>query len=170
MSQAYRSITQDQEKIEAGYIPSWEDKEVKQNAALIPQELSYTKERATEAFQRALSMRHNEEIARKRACVGPHADRIEFFVNNKNAGLYASQGQQRSLVLAWKIAEVDLLHEFMGIRPVLLLDDVMSELDAQRRHALITLLHEDTQTFITTTDISFFEDDIMDRADVIALT
>lgn len=169
ISQAYTSITQGQEDVEVGYIPSWEDKETKQNAAFMSMDFNYTKEQAAEAFHGALFTRRNEEYARKRACVGPHADRIEFFINGKNAGLYASQGQQRSLVLAWKIAEVGLIREFMGVRPVLLLDDVMSELDVDRRHALIHLLHEDTQTFITTTDISFFKDDIMGRAHIVNL-
>lgn len=169
IADAYASITQGGERVEMGYVPSWEDEAVKQAASWAPMRLDYGEDEAAEAFDRALSSRRAEEAARRRACVGPHADRIEFFIDGRNAGMYASQGQQRSLVLAWKIAEVGLVREMAGVSPVLLLDDVMSELDAQRRHALVTLLKQDIQTFITTTETAFFEDDIMERANVIAL-
>lgn len=166
---AYASITGGDEKVEVGYVPSWEDEATKQAASWAPMDFRYDKDQATEAFSHALSLRRAEEAARKRACVGPHADRVELFVDGRNAGMYASQGQQRSLVLAWKIAEVGLVREMTGVSPVLLLDDVMSELDANRRHALVGLLRQDIQTFITTTETAFFEDDIMDRARIVDL-
>lgn len=169
IAEAYGAITGGGERVEMGYVPSWEDEATKQAASWAPMDLRYDKERAAEAFERALGARRAEELARKRACVGPHADRIELFIDGRNAGMYASQGQQRSLVLAWKIAEVGLVREMTGISPVLLLDDVMSELDAHRRHALVGLLRKDIQTFITTTETAFFEDDIMERARVVAL-
>ena len=62
-----------------------------------------------------------------------------------------------------------MVREMAGVSPVLLLDDVMSELDASRRHALVSLLRQDIQTFITTTETAFFEDDIMERANVVRL-
>lgn len=169
MAEAYASITRGEEKVEVSYVPSWEEEAVKQAASWAPMGFDYDKARATEAFERALAARAGEEAARKRACVGPHADHVEFFIDGRNAGMYASQGQQRSLVLAWKIAEVGLVREMTGTRPVLLLDDVMSELDASRRHALVSLLRQDIQTFITTTETAFFEDDILERANVIEL-
>lgn len=169
IADAYASITGGDEKVEMGYVPSWEDEATKQAASWAPMEFRYDKDQATEAFSRALSLRRAEEAARKRSCVGPHADRVELFVDGRNAGMYASQGQQRSLVLAWKIAEVGLVREMTGVSPVLLLDDVMSELDANRRHALVGLLRQDIQTFITTTETAFFEDDIMDRARIVDL-
>ena len=169
IADAYASITGGDEKVEMGYVPSWEDEATLQAASWAPMEFRYDKDQATEAFSRALSRRRAEEAARKRSCVGPHADRVELFVDGRNAGMYASQGQQRSLVLAWKIAEVGLVREMTGVSPVLLLDDVMSELDANRRHALVGLLRQDIQTFITTTETAFFEDDIIDRARIVDL-
>ena len=130
---------------------------------------SYTKETAISAFEGALRSRAAEERARKRAVVGPHHDRLEFFIDGRNAGMFASQGQQRSLVLAWKIAEVGIVREMLGVSPVLLLDDVMSELDERRRDALVSLLSADTQTFITATDLTCFSGGLLDTATVIEL-
>ena len=93
-----------------------------------------------------------------------------FFIDGRNARTFASQGQQRSIALAWKIAEVELVKKMLGVKPVLLLDDVMSELDTRRRSALVDLLHEDIQTFMTATDLTCFEDDIVDRASVLDLS
>ena len=101
--------------------------------------------------------------------MGPHADHVEFFIEGRNASMFASQGQQRSLVLAWKIAEVGIVEEMLGVPPVLLLDDVMSELDASRRAALMALVSKGSQVFVTTTDTSFFEETALDAASVVEL-
>lgn len=84
---------------------------------------------------------------------GPHADDLGLGLAGRSARLYASQGQQRALVLALKIAEIRLLEALFGLTPVLLLDDVSSELDAQRNKRLFELLHGFRgQVLITTTD------------------
>lgn len=101
--------------------------------------------------------------------VGPHRDEVEFLVDGRPARSFASQGQQRSLVLAWKVAEVRVTSDILGRPPLLLLDDVMSELDASRRRALVGLLAEGMQTFITATDTSCFDGSLMGRARVIEL-
>ena len=101
--------------------------------------------------------------------MGPHADRIEFFIQGRNASVFGSQGQQRSVVLAWKLAEVRLIKEILGQRPVLLLDDVMSELDADRRNQLVGFMEDSVQVFITTTTPEYFTDDVMARALVVNL-
>lgn len=90
--------------------------------------------------------------------MGPHADYVEFFVAGRNAALYGSQGQQRSIVLAFKLAEAALIQEILGQKPVLLLDDVMSELDAGRRNALVSFIEGDIQTFITTANLAYFDE------------
>lgn len=110
-----------------------------------------------------------EEQRRKRCLVGPQADRIFFYVNGRSATHFASQGQQRSAVLAWKIAEVRIIQEVLGTRPVLLLDDVTSELDASRRTALMALVAENTQTFMTTTDVAGIDPRVVERARVVDL-
>lgn len=117
----------------------------------------------------ALGKHRSEERRRKRALIGPHGDRIEFFIGGKNARLYASQGQQRSIVLSFKLAEVALIQDMRDQKPILLLDDVMSELDAQRRNALIGFISGDIQTFITTTNLQYFSEEIIDQARVVSL-
>ncbi|MCD8026542.1 MAG: hypothetical protein LUF33_06360 [Clostridiales bacterium] len=79
---------------------------------------------------------------------GPHRDDIEILINDKNAKMYASQGQQRSAVLSLKLAEASILKERTGENPVILLDDVLSELDTGRQDFLLNEL-KDCQVFIT---------------------
>jgi DNA replication and repair protein RecF len=87
---------------------------------------------------------------------GPHADDIVFFLDGRPADLHASQGQTRALVLSLKIAEIQYLHELLGDPPVLLLDDVSSELDREKNAALFAFLRDSpSQVFITTTDPSY---------------
>ncbi|MGN0959402.1 MAG: DNA replication and repair protein RecF, partial [Coriobacteriales bacterium] len=110
-----------------------------------------------------------QELSRKTTLVGPHKDELAFFINGRNARLFASQGQQRTVVLAWKLAEVELVREFAGTDPVLLLDDVMSELDAARRDALTSFIEGITQAFITTTNLGYFSAELLEQAHVIEL-
>ena len=79
---------------------------------------------------------------------GPHRDDIEILINGKNAKVYASQGQQRSAVLSLKLAEASILREKMGEEPIILLDDVLSELDSSRQDFLLNEL-KGCQVFIT---------------------
>ena len=116
-----------------------------------------------------LSERYEEERARRRSLVGPHNDQIAFLLDGRDVSLFASQGQQRSVVLAWKLAEVELVRDVLGMSPVLLLDDVMSELDGTRREMLVRFVTEEMQTFITTTDLAGFSGGILERANVVKL-
>lgn len=128
-----------------------------------------TRDAAREALACALEERFAEERARRRALVGPHADHITFTIDGRDAGLFASQGQQRSIVLAFKLAEAAVVEDVIGQKPVLLLDDVMSELDAHRRRALVAFILRDIQTFITTANLDYFDRDLLDAARVIRL-
>lgn len=83
--------------------------------------------------------------------LGPHRDDILMTINNKDLKTYGSQGQQRTVVLSIKLSEVELIKKERGIYPVLLLDDVFSELDEERRKYLIEFF-KDMQTLITVTD------------------
>ena len=127
------------------------------------------RDEARAALAEAIERRRAEERARRRALVGPHADKVEFFVDGRDASVYASQGQQRSIVLALKLAEVAVIEDVLGSRPVLLLDDVMSELDEHRRRMFLEHVKQDTQTFITTTNLSYFDDELLGRARVVTL-
>lgn len=100
---------------------------------------------------RILTENQNADILNKITKRGPHRDDIEILINGKSARLYGSQGQQRSCVLALKLAEASLLYEKTGIKPAALLDDVMSELDEKRQDYILNHL-KDWQVFITCCD------------------
>ena len=124
---------------------------------------------AYERMLAALDERADEEMRRGMTLVGPHRDEIEFSVAGRSARSFASQGQQRTLVLAWKVAEVAVARDILGTAPLLLLDDVMSELDGERRGAFLQLIGDDIQTVITTTNLGYFTDDLLDRAKVVSM-
>ena len=124
---------------------------------------------AYEHMLSALDERADEEMRRGMTLVGPHLDEIEFSVAGRSARSFASQGQQRTLVLAWKVAEVAVARDILGTAPLLLLDDVMSELDGERRGAFLQLIGDDIQTVITTTNLGYFTDDLLDRAKVVSM-
>ena len=97
------------------------------------------------------------DIARAATGVGPHLDDLVLRVGGMSLRSYGSQGQQRTGALALKLAELFYLQENIGEAPILLLDDVMSELDTDRRRALLDFIrHEHIQTFITATDAAYF--------------
>ncbi|NLU52997.1 MAG: DNA replication/repair protein RecF [Clostridiaceae bacterium] len=93
----------------------------------------------------------NREFELSQCLIGPHRDDIEILLNGRNSRHYCSQGQQRTLALALIISELLFIEEVKGEKPVLLLDDVMSELDSKRREYLLNSLY-DVQTIITATD------------------
>ena len=157
----------DQEKMTAAYIPSFEEYI---NSPLSEEELlSLSKEETEELFYQALACVQEEEIIRMKSLIGPHRDDIQFFINGNNARSYGSQGQQRTIALSLKIAEVEIIRQLHECEPVLLLDDVMSELDEQRRKALLQVIKEETKTFITTTNLGYFDKQILKKAQVFHL-
>jgi len=105
---------------------------------------------------RLMKDRRAEEIARKQSLCGPHRDDIQFLLNGEDACQFASQGQQRSLVLALKLAELERVEEVLTEPPLLLLDDVLAELDMNRQGLLMSLVKDEMQTLITTTHVTGF--------------
>lgn len=118
-------------------------------------------------FLDRLEERREDELRRGVTLVGPQRDDITFTIGGRDARTFGSQGQQRSVVLAWKMAEVAIAQEVVGERPLLLLDDVMSELDEKRRAAMTRFVQEGIQTVITTTNLAYFPEDLLERAEVI---
>jgi DNA replication and repair protein RecF len=108
-----------------------------------------------------------EELRRGVTLVGPQRDDIAFTIDGRDARSFGSQGQQRSVVLAWKMAEVAIAREVLGEQPLLLLDDVMSELDETRRAAMTRFVQGGIQTVVTTTNLSYFPADLLSDAEVI---
>jgi DNA replication and repair protein RecF len=98
------------------------------------------------------------ELSSGVSLVGPHKHDLRFLYGQKDSRFYCSQGQQRAIILSFKMAQIVYHRKVHGVYPLLLLDDVLSELDKNKRDALIAFLHEiNTQTFITTTDFTLPE-------------
>ncbi|MEG4214395.1 DNA replication/repair protein RecF [Microcoleus sp. Pol14C6] len=110
-----------------------------------------------QAFLEKIQKRAIAEQFQGTTLVGPHRDDITFTINNTPARQYASQGQQRTLVLALKLAELQLIEEVVGEAPLLLLDDVLAELDLSRQNQLLETIQERFQTLITTTHLGAFD-------------
>ncbi len=104
-------------------------------------------------FYKQLRVGETRELAQGVTLVGPHRDDLRFLVDGVDMNIYGSRGQQRSSALALKLAEMELLHQQTGEQPILLLDDVLSELDERRRQYLVRRVDTHEQTFVTTTDI-----------------
>jgi len=94
----------------------------------------------------------DREIGAKTTLVGPHRDDFEIYINGHNSAYFGSRGQQRTTLLALKMAEIDFFMATMGIRPVLLLDDIFSELDDKHKETVFGVINKQ-QTIITSTDI-----------------
>lgn len=116
-----------------------------------------TAEAIEQAFLEKIAQRQLVEQVQGRTVVGPHRDEIEFTINQTPARYYGSQGQQRTLVLALKLAELNLIEQVVGDAPLLLLDDVLAELDPQRQNQLLEVIGDRTQSIITTTHIDAFD-------------
>ncbi len=110
-----------------------------------------TQSEAQEKLLKILNENQNNDILNHITKAGPHRDDIEILINGKSARLYGSQGQQRSCVLALKLAEASLLRDKTDTQPVALLDDVMSELDEKRQDYILNHI-KDWQVFITCCD------------------
>lgn len=93
------------------------------------------------------------DIIKGHSSLGPHRDDLDFYINDKDARKYGSQGQQRTIALALKLAEIQIARESIGENPILLLDDVLSELDYERQGFLFSEI-EDVQIFITSTEVN----------------
>ena len=91
---------------------------------------------------------------------------IVFYINNQEATKYASQGQQRTIVLALKLSELDIITDKTGDEPVLLLDDVLAELDDLRQNYLLKSINANTQTVITSVDTILFEEEFLKDVEI----
>lgn len=110
-----------------------------------------------EILEFQISSQLQDEIRRGYSLSGPQKDDWSFYINKLPSSKYASRGEKRSLVLAFKMTELEYLQEKTKRTPILLLDDVFSELDQTRRHKLLELC-QNYQTFISTVEKSYFED------------
>jgi DNA replication and repair protein RecF len=124
--------------------------------------IRYEKNVEETAYDELIKEKRDIDLKYQNTSVGPHRDDIAFFVNDIDVKKYGSQGQQRTVALSLKLAEIELVKRKIDDNPVLLLDDVMSELDSKRRDALLTSI-ADIQTIITCTG---YDDFIKERISI----
>ena len=140
----HEAISGRQETLEVRYAPNVQ---LEQDDPAIVQQ----------AFLDKLQGRTIAEQHQGTTLVGPHRDEVEFMINGTPARQYGSQGQQRTLVLALKLAELKLIEAIVGEPPLLLLDDVLAELDLNRQNKLLDTIQDRFQTLITTTHLGSFD-------------
>jgi DNA replication and repair protein RecF len=119
-----------------------------------------------DGFQARLRGLRGEEIARGVTTVGPHRDELRFLANDIDLGSYGSRGQVRTTLLSLKLAEVNWMKDRTGEWPVILLDEVMAELDAERRADLMKYISQSEQVLFTTTDLNTFSKEFVEHVDV----
>lgn len=122
-----------------------------------------------QAFLAKIEERRFPEQQYGTTLVGPHRDEVELTINHTPARSYGSQGQQRTLVLALKLAELKLIEEVVGEPPLLLLDDVLAELDPNRQNQLLEAIQDRFQTLITTTYIGSFDPKWLERSQILGV-
>jgi DNA replication and repair protein RecF len=148
----HMDLTDGEERLQLRYEPSLETEE-KETVDVLQQ-----------AFLAQLAAQRQREIGAGMSLTGPHRDEMRFLIDGVDAGVYGSRGQQRTAALALKLAEVDLMHRETGEHPVLLLDDVLSELDGHRRSFLMRALEEGPQqSVITTTELHALPESFLQR-------
>lgn len=140
----HQAISNSTEQLQIHYAPNIAIEE--DDPALIQQ-----------AFLEKLQRRAVAEQHQGTTLAGPHRDEVEFIINQTPARQYGSQGQQRTLVLALKLAELKLIETVIGEPPLLLLDDVLAELDLNRQNKLLETIQDHFQTLITTTHLGSFD-------------
>jgi DNA replication and repair protein RecF len=121
------------------------------------------------SFLEKIQQRWVAEQQQRTTLVGPHRDDIEFTINGTPSRQYGSQGQQRTLVLALKLAELHLIEAVIGEPPLLLLDDVLAELDPYRQQQLLEAIQDRCQTLITTTHLGAFADQWSTSAQILTV-
>jgi len=128
--------------------------------------IEYDETSIREIMQKKYKKNLYKEMMQGMTLTGLHRDDLVFLVNNLDAKIYASQGQQRLIVIAYKIAELLVFKKIKHEYPVLLLDDVFSEIDIKRRNNIVKFLKSEIQVIITTTDLEDIEPDLVNNAKI----
>lgn len=150
----HTQISKDAERLTITYTPNIEV-------------VDSTPELIYQAFVDRLHLRRAAEQSLGNTLVGPHRDEIELTIDRTPAKAFGSQGQQRTLVLALKLAELELIEQIVGEPPLLLLDDVLAELDLTRQDRLLSVIEDRFQTLITTTHLGAFDAKWLDSAQIL---
>ena len=126
----------------------------------------FDNEEIEKKFISKLNKNLNIELMQGMTIIGPHRDDFSFSLNDIDMKNFASQGQQRMAIIALKIAEIYIFNKEKGEYPVLLLDDIFSEIDIKKRNKIIKFLNDDIQSIITTTDINDIDDELLSDSQI----
>lgn len=168
-ARTHHRLTRGLEVLRLNYLPSFEPLPRPSGQIALPMDSPLDRSKLTleeirDGFSRGLKLVRNEEINRGVTTIGPHRDDLRFLANNLDLGDYGSRGQIRTALLSLKLAEVDWMRARTGQWPVILLDEVLAELDIDRRNDLLEHLGETEQSLLTTTDLALFKPDFVARS------
>jgi len=161
-ARTHRELTHANEVLRLSYQPAYDPLPQTPGQFSLPLDAAvdrfgFSLEQIRKGFLECLVRLHPEEIARGVTTIGPHRDELRFLVNGIDLGTYGSRGQARSAILALKIAEVAWMNAKSGHWPILLLDEVLAELDTERRYDLLGRLDQSEQVLLSTTDLDLFD-------------
>jgi DNA replication and repair protein RecF len=170
-TRTHRELTHANEVLRLSYLPAYDPLPQTPGQFALPLDAAvdragFSQEQIRKGFLECLQKLRLEEIARGITTIGPHRDELRFLANGIDLGTYGSRGQARSAILALKIAEVAWMHTKSGHWPVLLLDEVLAELDIQRRFDLLERLNQSEQVLLSTTDLDLFAPEFVQKATV----
>lgn len=150
----HQRITNGKEKLHINYIYS------------TPIHKEMTEKEINETLTEKFDKIREQEETRGSTLIGPHRDDLQFAVNGMNVQTFGSQGQQRTTALSLKLAEIELIKAEIGEYPILLLDDVLSELDDHRRSHLIEAIQNRVQTFVTNTSVEGIDPILLNQSKI----
>jgi len=171
VSRVHSELTHQQELLRLSYLPAYDPLprppgQIAMSLNELVDRSKFTLDDIRHGFLRGLQMMRREEIGRGMTILGPHRDEIRLLANSMDLGDYGSRGQVRTALLALKLAEVEWMKKRSGQWPVLLLDEVLAELDIQRRAALLAYIETSEQSLLTTTDLKLFSPAFIEKARV----
>ena len=168
-ARTHHELTHAHEVLRLSYQPAYDPLPQTPGQFALPLEAAidrcgFSQEQIRKGFLESLQKLRYEEISRGITTIGPHRDELRFLANGVDLGTYGSRGQVRSAILALKIAEVAWMNAKSGHWPVLLLDEVLAELDTERRFDLLARLDQSEQVLLSTTDLDLFDPEYVKKA------
>jgi len=167
----HQRLTDNQEVLRLSYQPAYEPIPAPRGQLSLPVEVDLDRSAISlpdlqSGYLAALHAAHRGDIQRGATTLGPHRDELRFISNKLDLGDFGSRGQGRTAVLSMKMAEVQWMRSKTGEWPVLLLDEILSELDPQRRSDLLKVVEEVEQALLTSADLAMFETEFVSRQEV----
>jgi DNA replication and repair protein RecF len=170
-ARVHSELTRGREMLRLDYQPAYDPLPQRPQQYALPLDAPIDRtnlslDKIQQGFLECLTRLHPEEIARGVTTIGPHRDELRFLGNGVDLGTFGSRGQARTAILSLKLAEVSWMRGKTGEWPVLLLDEVLAELDTERRADLLARLADSEQTLLTTTDLDLFSDNFINQSNL----